>query len=176
MADESPKPAAPIPRTNRPLSEALLNEKVLPPSLSACPRRLLASSAGPRGYRTQTRSLCHSIPVAAALAIALDHFHVQMLTRCCSGTAAFPRCSSAPASASPSASSSPSSSSSDAHGLPGSVSDSAQDELGKNVTTSVLVQQDAQSRANLGAVIQTGGRTLKRWSSSNTALNQMGLG
>lgn len=32
MADESPKPAAPvapIPRTTRPLSEALLNEKVL---------------------------------------------------------------------------------------------------------------------------------------------------
>lgn len=28
MADETPKPVAPIPRTTRPLSEALLNEKV----------------------------------------------------------------------------------------------------------------------------------------------------
>ncbi|KAH7377763.1 hypothetical protein BKA66DRAFT_467163 [Pyrenochaeta sp. MPI-SDFR-AT-0127] len=27
MADETPKPVAPIPRTTRPLSEALLNEK-----------------------------------------------------------------------------------------------------------------------------------------------------
>lgn len=28
MADETPKPAAAIPRTTRPMSEALLNEKV----------------------------------------------------------------------------------------------------------------------------------------------------
>jgi hypothetical protein len=33
MADESPKTTAPIPRTTRPMSEALLNEKVQPPNI-----------------------------------------------------------------------------------------------------------------------------------------------
>ena len=60
---------------------------------------------------------------------------------CCSGTAASPRCSSVPASASALESSSRSSSSSDAHGPPLLASVLALAEHGRSVTTSVLPVQ-----------------------------------
>lgn len=145
MADQAPKPSVTIPRTTRPMSEALLNEKV----------RRAASRAvdvAATNIRSHSRALCSIWELCTASGSVMrplertpstplrqrtatpQHIANAYLY---SGIAAYPPCSSAPASASASASSSPCSSSSDAHGPHSLVSDSALDGRGKSAITSV---------------------------------------
>jgi hypothetical protein len=78
---------------------------------------------------------CHTSSLYNAEISGIGATGANLLTCACSGTAAYPRCSSAPVSASPSESFSPYYSSSDAHGPHSSVSDSVLAGRGKSVTT-----------------------------------------